>query len=86
MENEILKDEGEDIIRNLDGSPQSNMTRAFNSFILEHWCGGEVELENKHEMILMNLKCYKMSEYEYFHRDWIQIIYEVKNRKNILWK
>lgn len=27
-----------------------------------------------------------MSQYEDFHRDWVQIIYEVKGSKNILWK
>ena len=86
MENEILKYEGGDIIHNLDGSPQSNMIGALTSLILEHWCGGEIELENKHEMILMNLKCYKMSQYEDFHRDWVQRIYEVKDSKNLLWK
>ena len=86
MENEILKEEGGDIIHNPDGSPQSNMIGALASFILQHWCGGELEHENKHEMILMNLKCYKMSQYEDIHRDWIQRIYQVKHRKNILWK
>ena len=86
MENEILKDEGGDIIHNLDGSPQSNMIGALTSFILEDWCGGEIELANKHEIILMNIKCNKMSQCEDFHRDWIQCIYEVKYSKNILWK
>ena len=86
MENEILKDEGGNIIHNTEGDPQSNMIGALTSFILEHWCGGEIELANKHEMILMNIKCSKMSQYEDFHRDWIQRIYEVKGSKNILWK
>ena len=85
-ENEILKDEGGYIIHNLDGSPQSNMIGALTSFILEHWREGEIKLENKHEMILMNLKCYKMSQYEDIHRDWIQRIYEVKDSKIFLCK
>lgn len=69
MENEILKDEAGDIIHNSDGAPQRNMIGALTSFILEHWCGGELELANKHEIILMNIKCNKMSHYEDFHRD-----------------
>ena len=55
MENEVLKDEVGDIIHNYDGAPQSNMIRALTSFILEHWFGGEIELANKHEIILMNI-------------------------------
>ena len=62
------------------------MIGALTSFILEHWCGATVEIANKHEMILMNLKCRKMSQYEDFHRDWTQRIYEVKDSQNSLWK
>ena len=54
--------------------------------ILEHWCGSETEIADKNEVILMNLKCHKMSQYEDFHRDWMQRIYEVKDSKNLLWK
>ncbi|WP_208081231.1 hypothetical protein, partial [Bacteroides uniformis] len=68
MENELLHDKVGDIIHNFDGTPQNNMIGALNSLILEHWCGGETELEDKHEMILMNLKCNKMSQYEDFHK------------------
>ena len=27
-----------------------------------------------------------MSQYEDFHKDWVQRIYEVKDSKNLLWK
>jgi len=37
-------------------------------------------------MILINLKCKKMCQYEYFHRDWAQRIYEVRGSQNDLWK
>lgn len=56
MENEFLKDGGGDIIHNVDGDPQSNTIGALISFILEHWCGGEIEIANKNEMILMKIK------------------------------
>lgn len=86
MENELLKDEAGDMIHNSDGDPQRNMIGALTSFILEHWCGGELQISNKHEIILMNIKCNKMSHYEDFRRDCIERIYEVKDRKNLLWK
>ena len=70
MENEMLKDEIGDIIHNSDGTPQNNMIGALTFMIIEHWCGFETELADKHEMILMNLKCHKMSQFEDFHRDW----------------
>lgn len=34
----------------------------------------------------MNLKCQKISQFEDFHRECMQRIYEVKDYKNILWK
>jgi hypothetical protein len=34
----------------------------------------------------MNMKCRKMSEYEQFHKEWVQRIFEVKDSKNLLWK
>lgn len=61
MEKELLKDEAGDIIHNIDGTPQNNMIGALTSMILEHWCSSETEIANKHEIILMNLKCNKMS-------------------------
>lgn len=70
MEGEFVKDEAGDVIHNENGDPQNNMTGAIASFILEHWCAATIEIANKHEMILMNLKCKKMSQYEDFHRDW----------------
>jgi hypothetical protein len=54
--------------------------------ILEHWCGTENEIADKHEIVLMNMKCRKMSEYEQFHKEWTQRIFEVKESKNLLWK
>lgn len=39
--------------------------------ILEHWCGSEIEITNKNEVILMNMKCHKMSQFEDFHKDWM---------------
>jgi len=86
MENELLKDERGDIIHNDDGTPQSNMIGALTSMIQEHWCGSDTEIADNHEIILMNLKWNKLSQYEDFHRDWMQHIYEVKSSKNILWK
>jgi hypothetical protein len=32
------------------------------------------------------MKCRKMSEYEQFHKEWTQRIFEVKDSKNLLWK
>lgn len=72
MEEKCLKDAEGNIIHNSDGSVQSNMIRALTSMILEHWCGSEEELADKHEVILMNLKCSKMSQFEDFHKDWVQ--------------
>lgn len=85
MERELLKDEVGDIIHNRDGTTQSNMIGALTSMILEHWCGSETEIANKHEVILINFKCNKMSQFEDFHQDWMQRIYEVKDSKNLLW-
>ena len=86
MEAEVLNDEAGDVIHNLDVTTISNMIGALTSMILEHWCGSETEIANKNEVSLMNLKYHKMSQYEYFHRDWMQRIYEVKDSKNLLWK
>jgi len=86
MEEECLKDTNRNIIHTADGSVQSNMIGALTSMILEHWDGFEEELANKHEVILMILKCNKMSQFGDFHRDWVQRIYEVKDSKNLLWK
>jgi hypothetical protein len=74
------------VIHNPDGTVISNMIGALTSMILEHWCGSETEIADKNEVILMNLKCHKMSQYDDFHRDWMQRIYEVKDSKNLLWK
>ena len=62
------------------------MIGALTTAILEHWCGTESELVDKHELILMNMKCRKMSEYEEFHKDWTQRIFEVQDSNNLLWK
>lgn len=86
MEKELLKDEAGDIIHNIDCTPQINMIGALTSMILEHWYDSGTKIADKHEIILMNLKCNNMSQYEYFHRDWMQHIYEVKESKNLLWK
>jgi len=86
MEEECLKDTEGNFIHIADGSVQRNMVGALTSMILEDWCGSEEELADKHEVILMNLKCNKMSQFEDFHRDWVQRIYEVKDSKNLLWK
>lgn len=61
MQDELLKDEAGDIIHNPDGTTQNNMIGALTSMILEHWCGSKIEIADKHEVILMNLKCNKMS-------------------------
>jgi hypothetical protein len=62
------------------------MIGAFTILIQEHWCGTEGELADKLEMILMNVKCRKMSKYEEFHKEWTQRIFEVKDNQNLLWK
>jgi hypothetical protein len=86
MESETLKDEQGDIVYHSDGTTMNNMIGALTTLILEHWCGTEKEISDKHETVLMNMKCRKMSEYEQFHKEWIQRIYEVKDSKNLLWK
>ena len=78
MEKEILKDENGDIMFHPDGTPQSNMIGALIAMIQEHFCGADITLSDKHEMILMNLKCRNINQFEDFHRDWIQRIYLVK--------
>ena len=85
MESEVLKDEQGDIVFNPDGTPQSNMIGALTSMILEHWCGSEIEIADKNEMILMNIKFHKLSQYEDFHRDLKQRIFLVKYPQNY-WK
>jgi hypothetical protein len=86
MEAENLKDEQGDIVYHSDGTAMNNMIGALTTLILEHWCGTETEIAGKHELVLMNMKCRKMSEYEQFHKEWTQRIFEVKDSKNILWK
>lgn len=34
----------------------------------------------------MNMKSKIMCQYDDFHREWIERIYEVKDRNNLLWK
>jgi hypothetical protein len=86
MEAENLKDEQGDLVYHTDGTPMNNMIGALTTLILEHWCGTETEISDKHETVLMNMKCRKMSEYEQFHKEWTQRIFEVKDSKNLLWK
>jgi hypothetical protein len=62
------------------------MIGALTTLILEHWCGTEEEIIEKHELILMNIKCRNMYEYEEFHKEWTQRIYEVKDSQNLFWK
>lgn len=64
----------------------NNMIGALTTLILEHWFGTETEISDKHETVLMNMKCRKMLEYEQFHKEWTQRIFEVKDSKNLLWK
>lgn len=84
MEAEVLRDEQGDIVYHTDGTSHNNMIGALTTTILEHWCGTESELANKHELILMNMKCRKMSKYEEFHKDWTQRIFEVQDSQNLL--
>jgi hypothetical protein len=44
------------------------------------------ELSDKHAIILMGMKFKRMSNYDDFHMEWTQRIYEVKDKKNLLWK
>jgi hypothetical protein len=64
----------------------NNMIGALTTLILEHWCGTEAKNSDKHEIVLMNMKCRKMSEFEQFHKECTQRSFEVKDRKNLLWK
>ena len=50
MEKETLKDDNGDIIFHEDGKPQSNMIRSLTTMILEHWCGTENEISDKHAL------------------------------------
>jgi hypothetical protein len=86
MESGVLKDEEGDIVYHPDGTTVNNMIGALTTLILEHWCGTKNEIADKHEIVLMNMKCRKMSEYEQFHKEWTQRIFEVKESKNLLWK
>ena len=72
MEKEVLRDDARDIIFHEDGKPQSNMIGALTTMILEHWCGIEHEISDKHSLILMNSKCKSMANYDDFHREWMQ--------------
>jgi hypothetical protein len=72
MEAEVLRDEQGDVVYHLNGTPQNNMIGALTTLILKHWCGTEKELADKHKMILMNVKCRKMSEYEEFHKEYLK--------------
>jgi hypothetical protein len=85
MEKEVLKYEIDDAIYHENGNPQRNMIGSLTTLILRHWCGTEKEIAEKHSLILMNMKCRKMSHYEDFHQEWTQRIYEVKDIKNFLW-
>lgn len=85
MENEQVKDENGDIVFK-DGQAENNMIGALTTFILEHWCGTKQELSDKHAIILMGMRCKRMSNYDDFHREWTQRIYEVKDSKTLLWK
>jgi hypothetical protein len=84
MEAEVLKDEEGDIVYHTDGTPVNNMIGALTTLILEHWCGTENEIADKHEIVLMNMKCRKMSEYEQFHKEWTQRIFEVKRKQKLV--
>ena len=57
LEKEVLRDEQGDIKFNLDGTAQNNMIGALTALIQEHFCGTDITLSDKHEMVLMNLKC-----------------------------
>lgn len=61
MEKKILKDESGDAIYHENGLPQSNMIGTLTTLIIEHGCGIEQEIADKHASILMNMKCKKMS-------------------------
>ena len=71
MEEQLRKDEQGNIVHNSDGTIQNNVIGALTSMIVEHWCGSDVEIVDKHEIILMKLKCNKISQYEDFHWDWM---------------
>ena len=86
MEQEVLKDENGDIKFHEDGRPINNMIGALTALIQQKFCGDDPNISDQNEMILMNLKCKNIKQYEDFHRDWIQRIFMVKDPKNLLWK
>ena len=51
MAKETLKDDNGDIIFHEDGKTLSNMIGALTTMILEHWCGTENEISDKHALI-----------------------------------
>jgi hypothetical protein len=69
METETLKDEQGDIVYHSDGTPMNNMIGALTTLILEHWCGTETEISDKHEIVLMNMKCRKCQNMNNFTKN-----------------
>jgi hypothetical protein len=71
-----LKDEQGDIVYHSDGTPMNNMIGALTTLILEHWCGTEAEISDKHEIVLMNMKCRKCQNMNSFikngHREFLR--------------
>jgi len=61
------------------------MIGSLTTLIIEHWYGTKKEIYDKHALILMNPKCKKMSHYVEFQKKCTQIIYEVKDSKNLIW-
>lgn len=86
MEKEVVKDENGDVEFHSDGTPINNMIGALTPLIQEHFCGSWPTVSDKHELVLMNLKCRNINQYEDFHKDWMQRIFLVKDPKNLLWK
>lgn len=84
MEAEVLKDENGDVRFHEDGKAMNNIIGALTALIQQTFCGDDPKISDQNEMILMNLKCRNINQYEDFHRDWMQRIFMVKDPKNIL--
>ena len=84
MEAEVVKDENGDVEFHPDGRRINNMIGALTALIQQNFCGDEPNISDQKELILMNLKCRNINQFEYFHRDWIQRIFLVKDPKNLL--
>ena len=67
MEAEVLKDENGDVKFHEDGTSMNNMIGALTTLIQQTFCGDDPNISDQNEMILMNLKCRNINQYEDLH-------------------